>query len=333
MAASDPSTPREREPVRFLVFCASLRADSLNGRLARLAQATIEANDGIVDATKMPDFETPSYDADIQDVEGFPPGADRLRECIQTNDAFVISCPEYNASMPGLLKNTIDWVSRVSPQPFNGKHGLMLSASPSMAGGNRGSGRCASPSSISAHGSIPTCSLSRGRTRRSTRMGASPTRNCRNDSRATSLASWIWSRPASTIRGSRLAGSNTLASIPIRRLTESNSPGSRVARLELATLSDPQRRIRASSRSCKNPVGIRDVVEHRKHQRSVEAFVLERQALRVGLDRLESLGRGPREHFGRTIDDNRIPPLPFQGEGVVAGAAADVGEPTAGSTV
>ena len=138
MAASDPSTPREREPVRFLVFCASLRADSLNGRLARLAQATIEANDGIVDPTKMPDFETPSYDADIQDVEGFPPGADRLRECIQTNDAFVISCPEYNASMPGLLKNTIDWVSRFSPQPFNGKHGLMLSASPSMAGGNRG---------------------------------------------------------------------------------------------------------------------------------------------------------------------------------------------------
>ena len=138
MAASDPSTPREREPVRFLVFCASMRADSLNGRLARLAQATIEANDGIVDHTKMPDFETPSYDADIQDVEGFPPGADRLRECIQTNDAFVISCPEYNASMPGLLKNTIDWVSRFSPQPFNGKHGLMLSASPSMAGGNRG---------------------------------------------------------------------------------------------------------------------------------------------------------------------------------------------------
>jgi chromate reductase, NAD(P)H dehydrogenase (quinone) len=137
MAVSDSSTP-EREPVRFLVFSASLRADSLNSRLARLAASTIEANGGIVDSASMPDFDTPSYDADVQDTDGFPPGADRLRECIQTNDAFVISSPEYNASMPGLLKNALDWVSRFSPQPFNEKHGLLLSASPSMVGGNRG---------------------------------------------------------------------------------------------------------------------------------------------------------------------------------------------------
>ena len=138
MAASDSSTPQTREQVRFLVFPASLRADSLNSRLARLAATTIEANGGIVDSTSMPDFDTPSYNADIQDADGFPVGADRLRECIQTNDAFVISSPEYNASMPGLLKNTIDWVSRFSPQPFNEKHGLLLSGSPSMVGGNRG---------------------------------------------------------------------------------------------------------------------------------------------------------------------------------------------------
>lgn len=137
MAAPD-STPQDREPVRFLVFGASLRADSLNGRLAQLAADTVEANGGIVDSTSMPDFETPSYNSDVQADDGFPPGADRLRECIQMNDAFVISSPEYNASMPGLLKNTIDWVSRFSPQPFNEKHGLVLSASPSMVGGNRG---------------------------------------------------------------------------------------------------------------------------------------------------------------------------------------------------
>src|SRR5881394_2569861 len=46
--------------------------------------------------------------------------------------------PEFNGSMPGALKNAIDWVSRFRPQPFNGKHALLLSASPSMAGGNRG---------------------------------------------------------------------------------------------------------------------------------------------------------------------------------------------------
>lgn len=138
MIGSDLRASHDREPVRFLVFSASLRAASLNSRLARLAAATIEANGGIVDSTSMPHFDTPSYDADVQDRDGFPPGADRFRECIQINDAFVISSPEYNSSMPGLLKNTVDWVSRFSPQPFNEKHGLLLSASPSMVGGNRG---------------------------------------------------------------------------------------------------------------------------------------------------------------------------------------------------
>jgi chromate reductase len=138
VAAADPSTPQAREPVRFLVFSASLRADSLNSRLASLAATTIEANGGIVDSTSMPDFDTPSYNIDVQDSDGFPPGANRFRECVQINDAFVISCPEYNSSMPGLLKNSIDWVSRFSPQPFNEKHGLLFSASPSMIGGNRG---------------------------------------------------------------------------------------------------------------------------------------------------------------------------------------------------
>ena len=86
----------------------------------------------------MADFDTPTYNADVQDTEGFPSGAEQFRDCIQANDAFVISSPEYNASMPGGLKNSIDWVSRFSPQPFNEKHCLLLSASPSMVGGNRG---------------------------------------------------------------------------------------------------------------------------------------------------------------------------------------------------
>lgn len=134
----DPRATRDREPVRFLVFSASSRADSLNLQLAHLAAATIEANGGIVDFRPMTDFDTPTYNADAQDTEGFPPGAEQLRDCIQTNDAFVISSPEYNASMPGGLKNSLDWVSRFSPQPFNEKHGLLVSASPSMVGGNRG---------------------------------------------------------------------------------------------------------------------------------------------------------------------------------------------------
>jgi NAD(P)H-dependent FMN reductase len=127
-----------REPVHYLVFSASLRADSFNTRLARLAAETIEANGGDVDHASMRDFDAPSYDADVQTEDGFPPGAELLRDRLEHCDAFVISSPEYNSSLPGLLKNAIDWVSRFRPQPFNELHGLLLSASPSMVGGNRG---------------------------------------------------------------------------------------------------------------------------------------------------------------------------------------------------
>jgi len=127
-----------REPVRYLVFSASLRADSLNAQLARLAAVTIEANGGDVDLASMRDFDAPSYDADVQRDQGFPAGAEMLHRRLEACDAFVVSSPEYNASMPGALKNTIDWVSRYHPQPFNERHGLLLSASPSMVGGNRG---------------------------------------------------------------------------------------------------------------------------------------------------------------------------------------------------
>jgi NAD(P)H-dependent FMN reductase len=137
MGAPTSRTPRP-EPVRLLVFSASLRADSLNTRLALLARAVIERHGGIVDFAGMSEFDGPSYDQDLEAREGVPPGPRELNRRLEASDAFVIASPEYNASMPGHLKNAIDWVSRVRPQPFNARHGLLLSASPSMAGGNRG---------------------------------------------------------------------------------------------------------------------------------------------------------------------------------------------------
>jgi NAD(P)H-dependent FMN reductase len=126
------------EPVRFLVFSGSLRRDSYNSRLASLAAAVIEANGGATDIASMADFDSPTYDQDVQVAEGFPLGAEELRRRMEVCDAFVVSSPEYNGSVPGGLKNVIDWVSRYHPQPFNERHGLLLSASPSMIGGNRG---------------------------------------------------------------------------------------------------------------------------------------------------------------------------------------------------
>ena len=134
MTISDQS----REPVSFLVFSAALRAESLNSGLARLAVEAIEAQGGTVDHATMRDFDVPSYDSDRERSQGLPPGAEELRRRLEATDGFVIASPEYNASMPGLLKNAVDWVSRSRPQPFHERHGLLLSASPSMAGGNRG---------------------------------------------------------------------------------------------------------------------------------------------------------------------------------------------------
>lgn len=133
-----PGDGPPREPISFLVFAASLRTGSLNAKLARLAADVIEAHGGTVDYAFMTEFNVPSYDQDVQDTEGFPAGAEEFNERLNKTNAFVIASPEYNASFPGALKNLIDWVSRFRPQPFNFRHGLLLSASPSMSGGNRG---------------------------------------------------------------------------------------------------------------------------------------------------------------------------------------------------
>ncbi|HTZ64744.1 MAG TPA: NAD(P)H-dependent oxidoreductase [Solirubrobacteraceae bacterium] len=128
----------QRPEVRFLVLAASLRAASLHARLAELAARSIEAQGGIVDLAHMSEFDCQSYNGDDEDRIGFPPAAEEMNRRLAACDAFVIASPEYNASMPGVLKNAIDWVSRFDPQPFNELHGLLLSASPSMVGGNRG---------------------------------------------------------------------------------------------------------------------------------------------------------------------------------------------------
>ena len=128
----------ERCSVRCLVFGASLRHDSLNDRLATLAARAVEANGHVADRATMGDFACPDYDGDLETSDGQPEGAERLRERLLAADAFIIASPEYNASIPGVLKNAIDWVSRFRPQPLNGRQGLLMSASPSMVGGNRG---------------------------------------------------------------------------------------------------------------------------------------------------------------------------------------------------
>ncbi|WP_432185960.1 NADPH-dependent FMN reductase [Streptomyces sp. Tue6028] len=132
------STDTHPGPLRFLVFGAALRADSANARLASLVARLLSDTGAAVDLAAMRDFDMPLYDGDTEAAEGLPHGALALRDRLERSDAFVISSPEYNASVPGVLKNAIDWVSRVRPQPFKTKHAMLVSASPSLVGGNRG---------------------------------------------------------------------------------------------------------------------------------------------------------------------------------------------------
>jgi NAD(P)H-dependent FMN reductase len=125
------------EPLRFLIFSASLRKDSLNTLLAKLAVQKIEAQGGIADFADMSEFDCPSFNQDMEANKIIPPGAEEFRKRLMANDAYIISSPEYNGSMPGSIKNIIDWASRFRPQPFNELQALLMSASPSMSGGNK----------------------------------------------------------------------------------------------------------------------------------------------------------------------------------------------------
>jgi chromate reductase len=125
-------------PLHVLVFAASLREDSLNSHLARQAARLLASHGAVVDLASLREFDVPLYDGDAEELDGVPAGARELARRLARADAFVIASPEYNASLPGVLKNLLDWASRLRPQPFDGHHALLLSASPSLSGGNRG---------------------------------------------------------------------------------------------------------------------------------------------------------------------------------------------------
>ena len=124
--------------MRLFAFAAALRRESLNRKLLRLAVQAAERAGASVDHADFREFDMPLYDGDVETTTGVPAGAQKLRERFLAADAFMIASPEYNFSIPGTLKNAIDWVSRVNPIAWRGKAGLLLSASPSLAGGNRG---------------------------------------------------------------------------------------------------------------------------------------------------------------------------------------------------
>lgn len=124
--------------MRVLVFGASLRTHSHNVALAALAARELSALGAEVDLARLNDFDAPLYNQDLLDTTGFPEGVQRFSRRLRAAGAFAIASPEYTFSMPGPLKNLIDWTSQQQPIAWSGKPGLLLSASVSSVGGQRG---------------------------------------------------------------------------------------------------------------------------------------------------------------------------------------------------
>lgn len=122
---------------RILVFAGSIRTGSWNQKLADLAAATIAEAGGAVRAISLKDYPLPLYDADLQNEKGIPRPALALHALFRESAGIFIASPEYNAGITPLLKNTIDWVSRVGD--FGGMTAAF--AAPVFALGGVGSGR------------------------------------------------------------------------------------------------------------------------------------------------------------------------------------------------
>jgi chromate reductase, NAD(P)H dehydrogenase (quinone) len=123
------------QPLDVLVICGSLRKGSYNAALARMLPALAPAGMSLRTA---PSFaKLPIYDHDIQTASGFPAEANAWADAIRSADALIIVTPEYNWSIPGGLKNAIDWVSRMKDQPFKDKPVALQSAAGGILGGSR----------------------------------------------------------------------------------------------------------------------------------------------------------------------------------------------------
>jgi chromate reductase, NAD(P)H dehydrogenase (quinone) len=118
-----------------LVICGSLRKGSYNAALARLLPSLAPPS---LKLRPAPSFERmPIYNADIQNEAGFPAEAVAWADAIRGADALIIVSPEYNWSIPGGLKNAIDWVSRMKDQPFKDKPVVLQSCAAGILGGAR----------------------------------------------------------------------------------------------------------------------------------------------------------------------------------------------------
>jgi NAD(P)H-dependent FMN reductase len=131
-------------PPKILVFAGSNRTGAYSGLLAGAAATALARAGADVSRIALADYPLPIMDEDLEKASGIPDNALRLGRLIAAHDGLLIASPEYNASIPPLLKNTIDWVSRIARdgnrplKPFDGRIAALCSSSPGAFAGIRG---------------------------------------------------------------------------------------------------------------------------------------------------------------------------------------------------
>jgi chromate reductase len=128
---------------KILCFAGSLRRDSFNKKLVKIAMAGGKEAGAEVTYLDLKEIPLPVFDEDLEKESGVPENAIKLKQLMKSHQGFLISCPEYNSSITGALKNAIDWASTpvADEKPlecFTGKVVGLMAASPGALGGLRG---------------------------------------------------------------------------------------------------------------------------------------------------------------------------------------------------
>jgi chromate reductase len=124
-------------PLRIATLCGSLRRESYNRRLLNLAEDALCRAGAELDRLDLHDFVLPLYDGDIEREKGLPQEAWTLKARIAAAQGVVIASPEYNGSIPGTLKNAIDWTSRGGSNPWKQEVVGLMGATDGMWGTQR----------------------------------------------------------------------------------------------------------------------------------------------------------------------------------------------------
>jgi len=129
---------------KILAFAGSTRTASYNKQLVRFAAEAARAAGAEVTLLDLRDYPLPLFDGDLEEQQGLPENAKKLKAIFREHNGLLIASPEYNSSVTAVLKNTIDWVSRAESDDepalaaYHGKAAVLISASPGALGGLRG---------------------------------------------------------------------------------------------------------------------------------------------------------------------------------------------------